>query len=308
MPHKIIPPSAPRAVLAVSALLLLTQPGCEHRPPDELVRAVYMGERPVAMRGDGMFFDGKISAMVTISRGIGRGYTKSGKGKGIIRADARAGDEGRQGSGDIPAMGRGPDMNRPLGMQGEDQDPTMQGANQNNPMSSPNTGRGGGMGGGGMSGGPNMGMGGGMGGSNMNTPVGIDPSLARADSDSNGATDMDEIKGMTQEDAMAYLRAKHAVSSPLPPVTLRLKLGNLAGEAVTVQIHTFESDLGNFAVRPEVVKIAPRQIGQPEPMISQMGVTSDAIPVKVTLKLGNRTETKIIMVKSLIEAEATPEN
>ena len=306
MPQKIVTLSAfTSGALALSAGLLLTQPGCEHRPPDELVRAVYMGEKPVAMRGDGMFFDGKISALVTISRGIGRGYTKNGKGKTFIRADARAGDEGRGVSTDLNSIGRGPDMPRPMGgVTGEDPDPTMQGGTQNNPMSTQNASRGGGMGGGGMGGGPNMGMGGGS----MSTPVGIDPSLARADSESNGDSDMDEIKNMKQDEALAYLRAKHAVSSPLPPVTLRLKLGNLAGEAVSVQIHTFESDLGNFAVRPEVVKIDPRRIGEPEPMISQMGVTSDAIPVKVTLKMGGRTETRVILVKSLVEPEPNREN
>ena len=275
--------------LALSAGLLLTQPGCEHRPPDELARAVYMGERQVAMRGDGMFFDGKISALVTISRGIGRGYAKTGKGKkSILRADARAGEEEKGVDADLSRMGR-PDQNRPLGMGGGESE-------AGNMQSTP-----GGMGGSGYGGAPNMGGMGGMG--NMNTPVGIDPSLGSADSQSNGESDYDEIKNMNQEEAMAYLRKKHATSSPMPPVTLHLRLGNLAPEVVSVEIRTFESELGNFAVRPDVVKIASRQVGEPEPMISQMGVSSDAIPVKVTLKLGGKTETKVILVKSLLEEE-----
>jgi hypothetical protein len=60
------------------------------------------------------------------------------------------------------------------------------------------------------------------------------------------------------------------------------------------------SDLGNFAARPPKLTLAPGQTGTLDPMISQLGVTSDEIPVKVEIRHAGKKETKIIPVKSLI--------
>jgi hypothetical protein len=189
------------ALAALTAGLLLATSGCaERRPPDELAMAVAMGERPVAMKGSGTFFGGKIGATITISRGIGRGV------------------------GRAPGGGRRNDATR-----GE----------------------------------------------------------------------LPDLSGMDNDEASAYIRAKVAVGSPLPPVTMHLKLENNSKETVSVEIGDFESDLGNFAVHPETLAMAPDQISEPDPMISQLGVTSDEIPVKVTLKLGTAKETQTIVVRSV---------
>jgi hypothetical protein len=175
--------------------------GCSsRRPPDELARAVTMGERPVAMEGSTTFFDGAVSATATISRGIGRGL---------------------QGS-----------------------------------------------------------QGGRKGGSR---------------------TDIPDVSGMDNDEAMAYLKAKTAVGSPLPPVTLHLRLKNLGQTTFSVEILDFESDLGNFAVSPAVLSLAPDQTAEPGPMISQLGVTSDDIPIKVILRRAGKRETQIIHVKNLLQ-------
>jgi hypothetical protein len=70
-------------VSLAAALLaaVLLGPGCLERPSDEMTKGVVSGERPVAMEGSGAFFDGRISAKVTVSRGVGRGL-KAGKGRG----------------------------------------------------------------------------------------------------------------------------------------------------------------------------------------------------------------------------------
>lgn len=110
-----------------------------------------------------------------------------------------------------------------------------------------------------------------------------------------------DVSSMDDDAQAAYLRAKAELGSPMPPVTIHLRLQNLGQAVDTVDVMDFESDLGNFAVHPEVLAVAPGQIAEPDPMISQLGVGSDAIPVKVSLKVGNRTETRTIVVRALPE-------
>ncbi len=109
---------------------------------------------------------------------------------------------------------------------------------------------------------------------------------------------------MNDDQAMAYIRARGALGSPLPPISLHLILENKSKAIYQVEILEMNSDLGNFAVEPDLLSLAPGQTGQPDPMISQLGVTSDEIPVKVTLRLGGKTESQSILVKSLDEPAA----
>ena len=51
-----------------------------------------------------------------------------------------------------------------------------------------------------------------------------------------------------------------AVGSPMPPVTLHLKIENLSGETLSVEVVDFDSDLGNFAVHPSMLALAPSQV------------------------------------------------
>jgi hypothetical protein len=104
----------------------------------------------------------------------------------------------------------------------------------------------------------------------------------------------------------AYIQARGALGSPLPPITIHLKLENRSGQVVLVDVLEMNSDLGNFAVDPERLSLAPNQTAEPNPMISQLGVTSDEIPVKVTLRMAGRNETHTIAVKSLMGPMAGP--
>ena len=196
--HRFLP-SLP-ALLAGAALLPALSSCSTPRPPDELARAVAVGERPVAMAGSSLFFDGALKAEVTISRGIGRG---------------------------TDAAKHGGDRAKILG-----------------------------------------------------------------------------LDGMDKDEAAAYIIAKNDIGSPLPPVTMRLKLQNLQQATVSVEVRDFDSDLGNFAVVPGVLTVEPGQFASPDPMISQLGVTSDEIPVKVTLRMGTVTESRTILVKALPQVQA----
>lgn len=115
-----------------------------------------------------------------------------------------------------------------------------------------------------------------------------------------------DTSGMDDDQQMAYIRARAAIGSPLPPVTLRLKLQNLGTKVVQVDIQEVNSDLGNFAVDPELLSLAPNQTAEPYPMISQLGVTSDVIPVKVTLSMNGKTESQMIEVRNLKSTDQAP--
>ena len=192
---------------ALPGLLLMT--GCETRPSRSLSDAATV-PRPIAMSGEAHFFDGKITASVTVSRGSGRpggtGNAEEGRGGG-----KRGG--GRQRGGPPPG-----------GAGGSDPDST-------------------------------------------------------------------------------YAQPVHR-SSSLPTVTLRLKLENHTNAPVEVEISEVSSDLGNFAVRPEKLTLAPNESAEPDPMFSQLGVTSDEIPVKVGLKNAGITETEVLAVKTVRTAVA----
>jgi hypothetical protein len=89
---------------------------------------------------------------------------------------------------------------------------------------------------------------------------------------------------------------KQMLGSPLPPVTLHLILTNKGPNPVTVSMVDFDSDMGNFAIDPDTLTIAPGQSAEPTPMVSELGVSSDVLPFKVTLKYGAAKESRTIQV------------
>ena len=109
-----------------------------------------------------------------------------------------------------------------------------------------------------------------------------------------------DFSGLDNDQAIAYMMAKAAVGSPMPPVTLHLKIENKGRQTTAVEVLDFDSELGNFAVHPDTLSMAPDQVAEPDPMISQLGVTSDEIPVKVSLKLAGKTETQTIPVRNVL--------
>lgn len=105
------------------------------------------------------------------------------------------------------------------------------------------------------------------------------------------------------EEIYDKMRALQVKGSPLPPVVLHLILNNHGKVPVDVEILEVNSDLGNFAVQPDKLNLVPEKATQPDPMTSLMGVTSDEIPVKVALRVGGKTESKTLVVKSLFTAD-----
>lgn len=193
------------------AALFLTA-GCNHgREPDHMAEAQIQGEKPVAMKGDGRFFDGKVTALVTVSRGFGKGMTRK-EAKGIRKQTE------------------------------------------------------------------------------------IKPEL---DNFTGLEDTSEEAQERYYEELVRRETWRRAGGSPLPPVTVRVNLQNQGSAPVEVEILEVNSDLGNFAVRPAKLALAAGETNQPNPMISQLGVTSDTIPVTVGLRIGGKKETQTILVKSI---------
>jgi len=200
--------------------------GCANKgaPLDPMAEGLTAGEKPVAMRGESSFLEGKLTATATVSRGFERG-ARGGRGAG----GSGGRDRGRGGRGDDER------------------------------------------------------------GNNGVTDV---YNLSYGDSDEE------------QKEAMAeYMRqamARRAAGSPMPPVTLRVRFENHGTEPVEVEVTEVNSELGNFVVRPKTLTIAPGQTGELEPMISQLGVTSDEIPVKIAIRAGGKRDTQTVAVKTLL--------
>lgn len=102
--------------------------------------------------------------------------------------------------------------------------------------------------------------------------------------------------------------SKQMLGSPLPPVTLHLILTNKSADPVTITMVDFVSDMGNFAVDPDTLTIGPGQTAEPTPMVSELGVSSDSMPFKVTLKYGATRESHtfpVSIIPDLIPANSS---
>jgi hypothetical protein len=109
-------------------------------------------------------------------------------------------------------------------------------------------------------------------------------------------------KGDYTYDNYAHNDNKQMLGSPLPPVTLHLILTNKSAGPVTIKLIDFNSDMGNFAIDPETLTIAPGETAEPTPMVSELGVNSDMIPFKVTLSYGAAKESRTIPVSITADA------
>jgi len=120
--------------------------------------------------------------------------------------------------------------------------------------------------------------------------------------------------GVSEEDQkfamQQYAReaqAMRAAGSPMPPVTLRVLLENRGTETIEIEIMEVNSQLGNFAPRPATVTIGPGGRAILDPMISQLGVTRDEIPLTLAVRTGNRSEKQVLLVRNIITEAALRE-
>jgi hypothetical protein len=106
-----------------------------------------------------------------------------------------------------------------------------------------------------------------------------------------------------EEEGMFIPRMRN---STLPPVALRLRVHNVTQAPVEIEFLECKSYLGNFAVRPEKLTIPAGESGQPDPMVSLLGVGGQEIPVTITLRLGDKRETHTVVLVPLKAAPLPP--
>ena len=112
--------------------------------------------------------------------------------------------------------------------------------------------------------------------------------------------DSDEQQKEAVQEYIRQAMARRAAGSPMPPVTLHVTFENKGQAPIEIVPTEVDSDLGNFAARPKSLTIAPGEKGMLDPMVSQLGVTSDEIPITVSIRIGNKSETKVITVKNIL--------
>ncbi|QYM80459.1 hypothetical protein K0B96_07590 [Horticoccus luteus] len=95
--------------------------------------------------------------------------------------------------------------------------------------------------------------------------------------------------------------------SPLPPVVMVIQLTNKSAQPIDVEFIDFTSDLGDFAVQPAKMSLAPGAAATSDPMNSRLGLTSYALPITVALRVNGKTERKVVTVTPVaLESEPTP--
>ncbi len=98
----------------------------------------------------------------------------------------------------------------------------------------------------------------------------------------------------------------HLTDSPMPPALLRLRLDNMSAVSLVVEIRDLNSELGDFAVRPDTFTLAPGASGEPDGMQSLLGLDTLALPVTITLRADGKTETKILTLRPVTPPVETP--
>jgi hypothetical protein len=224
------------AVTTITAVLMMTGCGSNSVPRDLMLEEAskQQVERPVAMRGEGSFLEGKVTALATVSRGFDRGVTGAKGGRG-----------GRGGRG-APGTREG---------EGIYED-----------------------------------------GRRRRDDVGAFTEVYNI----GGYGDSEEEQKEAMEDYIRQARARRAAGSPMPPVTLRVLFENKGTEPLELEVTEVNSDLGNFAVRPPKLTIPPGEKAVLDPMISQLGVTSDEIPLKLSVRTGGKKEQQVVVVKNVL--------
>ena len=104
--------------------------------------------------------------------------------------------------------------------------------------------------------------------------------------------------GGMQESGGGFGGGSSIHESNMPPIALRLRLTNQGKETVEVVFTLCKSVLGDFAVRPEKLALAPEQSAEPDPMTSRLGLSSGELHLTVGLRMGGKVEQKELILKA----------
>ncbi len=90
------------------------------------------------------------------------------------------------------------------------------------------------------------------------------------------------------------------MGNPQPPLRIQLQLIDQdppGTPPLTVELVDFESELGNFALKPDRLALTPGQTASPEAVNSQMGLGAASSPIKLTLRLQGQKEQQSITLQ-----------
>jgi len=90
------------------------------------------------------------------------------------------------------------------------------------------------------------------------------------------------------------------------PEMIHLKFTNHGPEKVVVAIADFVSPLGNFAVQPETLTLAPGQSLEVEPMSSQLAGPLAGVDATLVLRAAGKSEKQIIKLRAVPPATPAP--
>jgi hypothetical protein len=88
-------------------------------------------------------------------------------------------------------------------------------------------------------------------------------------------------------------------ASNQPAIQLRLRLTNHGAAPLVVEVVDFNSDLGNFVVRPPKIALPPGEPVEADPMVSRLGMSGDEIPLTIKLKIDGRTDGGVLTLRAL---------
>jgi hypothetical protein len=103
-------------------------------------------------------------------------------------------------------------------------------------------------------------------------------------------------------------RGGPGVGGGSPTAAIQLSLTNTGPAPADVWISDFVSVLGNFAVRPEKLTLAPNQTAEVDAMQSRLGDRYTEIEAKLVLRLNGQAETQIMRLQPTTPVPPSPKS
>jgi hypothetical protein len=113
----------------------------------------------------------------------------------------------------------------------------------------------------------------------------------------------DENKYSQAEIDEMYGRVNYQYVLP-PRLALTLTFTNPGKQKLAVSIDEVDSTLGNFAPRPQQLVLGPGQDGSLDPMLSNLETNFDELDVTVTVRIGDRRETRVLKLRKVAAAHS----
>lgn len=85
--------------------------------------------------------------------------------------------------------------------------------------------------------------------------------------------------------------------SSMPPLSVTLELANISDKPLKVQVWELNSELGNFAVRPDVFTLQPGTKAGPNAMTSRLGLSTSSLPVTLVLRAEGDEDKQVLVLK-----------